>query len=97
MTITITRRTATLLAVAIAALAFVAFVAGCSQKAQEPFRDAPTSTRDTSPVELYDNADGFSNWSEKCDRHGNRVFVAFHGDSAYTAITAIPDSTCPKR
>lgn len=24
-----------------------------------------------------------------------RVFIAFHGDSAYAAITAIKDSTCP--
>lgn len=97
MTITIRRRTAVLILAVAAAFVFVATVSGCTQKAREPFRDAPTSTRDTSPVELYDNADGFSNWSEKCDRHGNRVFVAFHGDSAYTAITAIPDPTCPKR
>jgi hypothetical protein len=97
MTITITRRTATLLVAAIAALAFVAFVAGCSQKQQEQFRDAPTSTRDRSPVELYDNADGFSNWSEKCDRHGFRVFVAFHNDGSYAAMTAQPDPTCPKQ
>lgn len=94
MTVTITRRTATLLA-AVAVLLVVAFGAGaCSQKQQEQFRDAPTSTRDKSAVELYDNADGYTNWSEKCDKHGNRVFVAFHNDGAYAAIAAIKDPTC---
>lgn len=95
ITITITRRTAVLLLAAVAGLIFLAFVAGCSQKQQEPFRDAPTSGHDKAPVELYEDADGFSNWAEKCDGHGNRVFVTFHGDSAYAAITAIKDSTCP--
>lgn len=95
ITINITRRTAMLLLAAAGALVLLATVAGCSQKQQEQFRDAPTSARDTSAVEMYDNADGFSNWSEKCDRHGNRVFVAFHSDSAYAAITAIKDATCP--
>jgi hypothetical protein len=67
----------------------------CSQKQAEQFKDAPTGVRDTSAVEVYDNGDGFSNWSEKCDRHGNRVFVAFHGDGTFAAITAVKDSTCP--
>lgn len=97
MTITINRRTATVIA-AIAVLLAVAFgIGACSQKAQEPFRDAPTSSRDHSAAEVYDMPDGFSNFSEKCDHHGNRVFVAFHSNSAYAAITAIPDPTCPKR
>jgi hypothetical protein len=95
ITVTITRRTAILVLAAISALVFVATVAGCSQKQQEQFRDAPTIGHDKTAVELYDDADGFSNWAEKCDGHGNRVFVAFHGDSTYAAITAIKDSTCP--
>lgn len=98
MTITLTRRTAVLLFTAVAALAFVTTVAGCvKQKQQEPYRDAPTSVRDRSAVELYDNADGFTNWSEKCDRHGFRVFVAFHQNGSYAAMTAQPDPTCPKQ
>jgi hypothetical protein len=94
LTINITRRTAILMLAAIGALLLVTFVAGCSQKQQEQFKDAPTGARDTTPVEVYDNGDGFSNWSEKCDKHGNRVFVAFHSDGAYAAITAIKDPTC---
>jgi len=97
MTVTISRRTAILVLAAVAAVLFVIGVSGCSQKQQEQFRDAPTSTRDRSPVELYDNADGFSNWSEKCDHHGFRVFVAFHQDGSYAAMTAQPDPTCPKQ
>lgn len=97
MTITVSRRAASIVA-AIAVLLVVAFgIGACTQKHQEQFRDAPTSTRDKSPVEVYDNADGFSNWSEKCDRHGNRVFVAFHSDGSYAAITALADPTCPKQ
>ena len=95
MTITITRRTLTAIAAALVLLAVALGIGACTQKQQEQFRDAPTAGHDKAAVELYDNADGFSNWSEKCDGHGNRVFVAFHGDSSYGAITAIKDSTCP--
>lgn len=97
MTITVTRRAATLIAAVTVLLAVAFGVGACSQKQQEQFRDAPTSTRDKSAVELYDNADGFSNWSEKCDRHGFRVFVAFHQDGSYAAMAAQPDPTCPKQ
>ena len=97
ITITITRRTAILLLAALTALTLTLLAAGCSQKQQEQFRDAPISTRDRSAAEVYDSPDGFSNWSEKCDHHGNRVFIAFHNDSAYAAIAAIPDPGCPKQ
>ena len=89
--LTITRRKAVLLLAAVAALIFIATVAGCSQKAREQFRDAPVSSRDAGAAEVYDDPDGFSNFSEKCDFHGNRVIVAFHGDSPYAAVAAIPD------
>lgn len=88
-----TRKTATALALTVG-LGLAASACG-SQKQNEQFKDAPTGIRDTSAVEVYDNGDGFSNWSEKCDRHGNRVFVVFHNDGAYAAITAVRDPGCP--
>jgi hypothetical protein len=97
ITITVSRRAVILLLVAMTALALTFLAAGCSQKQQEQFRDAPISTRDRSASEVYDSPDGFSNWSEKCDHHGNRVFIAFHSDSAYAAIAAVPDAACPKQ
>lgn len=71
-------------------------LAGCSDKAMEPYRDAKVVHKYNQPgVETYANADGFSNVSEFCDAHGNRIVVAFHSDSAYAAITAIPaDPSC---
>lgn len=97
MTITVSRRAVTLIVAALTSFAVLFGTSACTQKQQEQFQDAPTGARDTSAVEVYDNADGYSNWSEKCDRHGNRVFVAFHNDGAYAAITAIKDPTCPVR
>lgn len=71
-----------------------ASLAGC--KANEPHQDAPVSDRDKSPAEVYDMPDGFSNFAEKCDKHGNRIVVVFHGDGTYAGVTAIPnDPTCP--
>ena len=37
---------------------------------------------------------GFNNFAEKCDDHGNRVFVIFHKDSAYGSVFAMKDPTC---
>jgi hypothetical protein len=40
--------------------------------------------------------DGFSNVATKCD-HGNRLYVAFHGDNVYAALTVVAnDPTCGK-
>ena len=82
------------LAVSLVALVLAGLsLTGCKATAQ--FQDAPVTNRYKQPVEVYDNADGFSNVSEFCDKHGNRIIVAFHGDSAYSAITAIPnDPSC---
>jgi hypothetical protein len=69
-------------------------LAGCSQKAQEPFRDAPTAGQNSSPADTFTMPDGFSNGATKCD-HGNRIYVVFHGDSYYGAIAVVPgDPTC---
>lgn len=69
-------------------------LSACNDKATEQFRDAPIANRDRSAAEVYDMPDGFSNFSEKCDGHGNRVFVAFHNDSSYAAIAVVRDPTC---
>lgn len=80
---------------ALTAVALLATVglAGC--KATEKYSDAPASgPNDKTPAQVFSMPDGFSNWSEKCDGHGFRVFIVFHGDSSYAAITAVPDATC---
>lgn len=80
---------------AIAGLCALA-LAGCnSQKATEQFRDAPRSAvvNDQS-ADVIEMPDGFSNLATKCD-HGNRIYVAFHGDSAYASLTAVAhDPSC---
>lgn len=71
----------------------IAFV-GCSDKAKEPFHDAPRGTNNNDPADIFTMPDGFSNGSSKCD-HGNRVYVIFHGDSGYGAIAVVPnDPSC---
>jgi hypothetical protein len=82
----------TALAVAALSLAVLGLTA-C--KAAEPYQDAPVTDRDKSPAEVYDMPDGYSNFAEKCDKHGNRIVVVFHGDGTYAGVTAIPnDPTC---
>jgi hypothetical protein len=82
-------------ALILTSLAIVASVGLTGCKATEPFHDAPVSNRWNQPVEVYENADGFSNVAEFCDKHGNRIVVAFHSDGAYAALTAIPnDPSC---
>jgi hypothetical protein len=80
-------------AVAAAAILAAITLSGC--KATEPFQDAPVANRDKSPAEVYDMPDGYSNFAEKCDKHGNRIVVVFHNDGAYAGVTAIPnDPSC---
>ena len=80
-----------------ATLAVVALLvlAGCSEKHTEPFKDAPRSGQDNGkPADLIRMPDGFSNAATKCD-HGNRLYIAYHGDSAYASIAVVPaDPTC---
>ena len=84
----------------VAAAVVLAVVLGTSacnpfgNKATEPLQDAPIASRDTSAAEVYNMPDGFSNFASKCDHHGNRVYVAFHHDSPYGAITVVKDPTC---
>lgn len=88
-------RTARIVALA-ASGAFVALLLNGCGKALEPFNDAPVTGQNKSPAEIVNMPDGFSNVATKCD-HGNRIYVAFHGDNAYGAIAVVPnDPTCGK-
>jgi hypothetical protein len=90
------KRQAIVAAMAGAALA-AGLLAGCgpTSKIAQPYDDASVSRHLTGPAEVVNMPDGFSNFADKCDGHGHRVFVVFHNDSAYGAITAINDPTCP--
>jgi hypothetical protein len=81
--------------IATAILATALALGGCSGKDLEPFNDAPVVGADnTGPAQKLNMPDGYSNVATKCD-HGNRIYVAFHGDAAYAAIAIVPqDPTC---
>lgn len=85
-----TTRTRAVVAAAIAAVT-LAVLSGCGAKGSEPFKDAPRSGKDNgAPADLIRFPDGFSNAATKCD-HGNRLYIAYHGDSAYAAIAVVQD------
>lgn len=75
-----------------AALAAMLLFSGC--KHTEPFQDAPVTGHNKAPAEIIDMPDGFSNVGEKCDGHGHRIFVVFHGDSGYGSVAVIADPDC---
>ncbi|MEU0940364.1 hypothetical protein [Embleya sp. NPDC005971] len=62
----------------------------CGDKATEPFKDAPRAGTNNSPARIVTNPDGFSNVAAKCDGP-NMLYVAYHGDNAYAAITVVAD------
>jgi len=66
----------------------------CSGKALEPFNDSGVSAHYNGPAATGNMPDGFSNWATKCADPGHRIYVAFHGDSAYGAIAVINDAKC---
>lgn len=73
----------------------------CSQKGQEPFKDAPTVPGHLRPHwTLVESPDGFSNEATAClvlldgTKTGIRMFVAYHGDGHYAAVNELPDKTC---
>ena len=80
--------------VVVATLALVG-LAGCGDKATEPFKDAPRSGSDNNlPADIVRMPDGFSNAATKCD-HGNRIYSAFKGDSNRASIAVVPkDPSC---
>jgi hypothetical protein len=85
-----------LIAGSTAALILVTGLSACSwDKATQPFQDAPrTGVKNNDPADVVTMPDGFNNMATKCD-HGNRVYVTYHGDSAYGSIAVVPtDPTC---
>lgn len=85
------------IAVPVALTGLVLLGAGSCDKATEPLKDANRSgVTNNAPADTVTMPDGFSNVATKCD-HGNRVYVAFHGDSPYASIFVVPqDPTCAK-
>lgn len=92
-------RTKTSSLVKVTALAILVLVTttACdwTDKVSEPFRDAPRSaTTNSDAADVIEMPNGFSNLATKCD-HGNRVYVAYHGDSPYAALHVVAaDPTC---
>lgn len=75
----------------VAALAAVVLsMAGCGQKAREPFRDASVAGRNEDPARVISFPDGFSNLSGKCDGP-NMVYSAFKGDNNRASIAVVPN------
>lgn len=89
------KKTVRISATAIAAAIGLTVLTGCGDKYTEPFKDAPRSGHaNGSAADLIRMPDGFSNASTKCD-HGNRIYIAYHGDNKYAAIAVVPaDPTC---
>jgi len=80
------------------AAGFVLLAAGCDlgDKVTQPFQDAPRSgVINKSPADIIEMPDGFNNLATKCD-HGKRIYVSYHGDSAYGFGFAVEDATCAK-
>jgi hypothetical protein len=80
-----------LLGVAAGLAALVVAAAGCGDKAHEPFRDAPrTHNSNSGAAEVIEMPDGFNNLASKCDGP-NRVYVTYHGNSAYGSVAVVPN------
>lgn len=63
-------------------------------KIAEPYKDAERGASNTGAADTVTFPDGFSNVATKCD-HGNRIYVAFKGDSNRAAIAVVAnDPTC---
>jgi hypothetical protein len=93
MTFTISKAKAVSAALVALAIAGLFLVTGCA-KFLEPYNDAPVSGKIGGAAEVGSMPDGFSNFAEKCDTHGNRVFVVYHGDKGYGSVFALKDPTC---
>lgn len=77
----------------LAALVMAFSLSSCGKMA-EPFKDAERGATNDSPADTITFPDGFSNAATKCD-NGNRVYVLYHGDSAYGSVAVVPaDPTC---
>jgi hypothetical protein len=74
--------------IATVAITGLVSLGGCA-KFTEPFKDAPTSGHNGSPAEVIEMPDGFNNVADKCDGHGNRLYVTYHGDGPYGSIFVV--------
>lgn len=81
---------ARLITAAVVAAAASTILAGCSDKANEPFKDAPRHGTNSAPAEVIEMPDGFSNIAGKCDGP-NFVYTAFHGDHTYASVAVVPN------
>lgn len=73
--------------VAFAVLATLALT-GCSDKAREPFQDAPRGTTNDHPADIINFPDGYSNVASKCDGP-NRVYVIYKADDPTRGSIAV--------
>jgi len=87
-------RKLTLSAIALALIAGLGLT-GCGDKQTQPWQDAGrTGIKNNEPADIVTMPDGFNNLATKCD-HGNRIYVTYHGDSAYGSVTVVPnDASC---
>lgn len=72
----------------LAAVVLIIGLGACSDKATEPFKDAPRGDVNGEPADVLRMPDGFSNVATKCDGP-NRVYVVFHGDSSYGSVAVV--------
>lgn len=88
----ITRRTTRLgLAALLGVVVLGTTAASCDgSKLTEQYKDADRGTTNSGPADVMTFPDGFSNVSAKCDGP-NRVYVAFHADAAYAAVSVVPN------
>jgi hypothetical protein len=80
------------------ATGIVVLASGCDlgDKASQPFQDAGrTGTINKEKADIIEMPDGFNNLATKCD-HGKRIYVSYHGDSAYGFGFAVDDAACAK-
>jgi ABC-type amino acid transport substrate-binding protein len=72
-------------------------LAGCTDKAAEPFKDAPRAATNSGAADIVTMPDGFNNVASKCDGP-NRIYTTYHGDSPYGSIAVVPgDPRCTGR
>lgn len=90
--------------IAAVAVAFLAVggttLAACDaqSKATQQFQDAPhTQDMNTLPAQEIQMPDGFNNAATKCLGNGLRITTSFHNDSAYAAVSVVPDATCTNK
>ena len=79
------------LKVVVVALLVSVTLTGCGEKFTEPYKDAERGATNDSKADLVTFPDGFNNVATKCD-HGNRIYVTYHKDAPYGAITVVPNA-----